>query len=381
MSRAAQSWPSATCQILTAKIQSHHDDDGTSYSAEFTYRYTVDGKTYNGDQLGFLDFSGSRSSAKRILDKFPKGSEQVCYYPPDEPENAILDRDNENIELWFIFLPFIFMLVGGGIMIAGIFDFFRSDSSISGSADSSNRTSSTQQTKVASPLESNGGELTPADLLDQEWSTPRKLKTASSRWVLLIFLGIFGLFWNGFIATFFFSGPSIWNDGFDFTTIFFTLFSIPFVLVGIGLMVGFGYLFLSLFNPKVEIALSSGAVPIGGEVDLAWEVEGKVERIKKLTIEIHGSQVVTYRRGTDTVTESTLFELIRVATVDDPMSIAFGSAAVQIPNDVVPTLEANNNKVIWSVNVKGDIPWSPDISESFPFRVTPDRSMIPVEKN
>ena len=384
-SRAAQSWESTPCKITSAKIETHHGDDGATYSAEFEYEYEVEGQKLTGDRYSFLSFSSSRSLAKSLIEKYPKGSQQVCYYNPEDHSDVVLSRDNDNIVVWFIFLPIIFIVVGIGIMLAGTGLFSRGGgNAISQSLNSSDAVSSSELSSgapswgadakvkdfVAKDRSGNKEYLFEADQSDVEWSPPRKLKTSDSRLGLLVFLGFFSLFWNGILTFFFYD---FIEDGIklEFASIFPLLFGIPFFLVGLGMLGFLGYLFLSLFNPKVEIAIGTGAVPIGQEVDIAWEVDGNSQRIRKLIIEIHGTQQVRYVRGTDTVTDEQIFELINVAEVDDPIQIAFGRATVQIPGDTMHTFEASNNQVVWSVNVRGEIPWAPDVSESFSFRVTP----------
>ncbi|MEL7496954.1 MAG: DUF3592 domain-containing protein [Planctomycetota bacterium] len=381
-SRAAQDWPAATCKITNARIESHQDDDGTSYSAEFEYDYTVDAVEYQGDRFSFANFSGSRGRAQSLLKKYPIGSQQTCHYNPADPTDVVLDRDNSNLQTWFVFLPVIFILIGGAIMLGGLFGLFKRGNSVSGSVDASEAT--LPAASIAAGIkasEAGWGIQTEADRLDEEWAAPRKLKTTSSRMVAFIGIGIAAIFWNGILSFMFFNAiGDLFKDGFEFGNILMGLFFVPFFLVGIAL-IGFTlYYFLSLFNPTVEVAITTGAVPIGGEVDLAWEIEGKSERIKKLTIEIHGVQSVRYVRGTDTVTETNIFELITVASLDDPKDIPFGSATITIPTDTMHTFEADNNKILWSVNVHGDIPWGPDVFESFSFRVTPNIGLIPDEK-
>ena len=39
--RASITWPLVTGKIITSQVQSHHDEDGTTYSADIEYSYTV----------------------------------------------------------------------------------------------------------------------------------------------------------------------------------------------------------------------------------------------------------------------------------------------------------------------------------------------------
>ena len=115
---SARLWPSAEATILTSKVVTHHDSEGSSYSAEFTYKYSVNGQPYENDQYGFIDWSGGRKSADKKQKQHPVGSKTDCYYDPQDPANSVLNREL-GWELLFGLIPLIFILVGGGIMYAG----------------------------------------------------------------------------------------------------------------------------------------------------------------------------------------------------------------------------------------------------------------------
>ena len=128
---------------------------------------------------------------------------------------------------------------------------------------------------------------------------------------------------------------------------------------------------MAVFNPKVEIALNTGAVSPGESVDVAWEVKGNARRFRSLKIEVRGRQTAIYQRGTDTLTENETFELIPIMESGQTDEMAFGSTVVTIPEGTMHTFDAKNNKIKWLVVVKGDIPWWPDVKETFEFRVKP----------
>jgi hypothetical protein len=220
-------------------------------------------------------------------------------------------------------------------------------------------------TRSAAKVDSEFSSQHPDDRLDQEFDGPLKLKPAVSKWVVLGIGLLFGLFWNGIVSFFVFH---VIEEGFP---IFLTLFMLPFVLVGLGITFFCIYVFLSLFNPKIEVALSNGAVPLGEEVDVAWEVLGNARKIRKLDIHIQGEEIATYRRGTDTHTDTNTFRMIPIVSTDQSDEIPFGTTTVRIPADTMHSLDAGNNQIKWSIQVKGDIPWWPDVNESLIFRVRP----------
>lgn len=210
------------------------------------------------------------------------------------------------------------------------------------------------------------GHLHPADAEDQAWSEPKKLTTAHSKITLFLFMLAFMLFWNG--ITFGIGGAIILKDGFSFLV---CLMVSPFVFFGFLFLLIVGYMLLGLFNPKFEVAMSTGAVPLGGDVDIAWELIGNSKRIRKLKIEIHGVQSATFRRGTNTVTDYVTFEVIPICSVENTSEIEFGSTTIRIPFDTMHSFNGFRNSVNWEIKLNGEIPWWPDVHETFPFRVKP----------
>lgn len=371
--QAAIDWPATECQINQAKLVEHPGEDSTSYSIDFRYTFSVDGRLYSGTRYSFVDGTGSRGMATAQQREFPAGSTGECFYNPVDPRECVLDRTNSNQSWVSVFVPVVFAVVGSAFFFVGLFGL-----GIKPGGGSIRKPAAPAGSKMKPvPLNVNltGGAANEysldADKLDAQWLPPRKLKPETTRLGMFIGLSIFSLFWNGILSVFFLVPDGPFQGG-GFMAVGFLLFMIPFLLVGAGTIFGVAYYFLAMFNPRVEIAMSTGAVPLGGQFDVAWEVEGKIERIKKLTIEVEAIQLATYQRGTDTTTDTEVFELLPVAEIDDPVAIAFGSEGVTIPANSIHTFDAPRNKIKWKIVVRGEIPWAPDIHEEFEFRVSPN---------
>ena len=376
----AKSWESTDCRIIKAEIESHRSDDGTSYGAKFTYTYKVDGVDYTCDENSLFEVNGSHKSAKRKLKKHPVGSTTTCFYDPEKPGDALLNRDL-TWGMLFGLLPLIFILVGGGILGSAIFGWgwdkdgkrARRRVMIGGKqpgpvAHDMRMGLTTASNMGVQSSRTDSNEELAADEQDRIWDVPQKLKPEVTRFVsLLITIGV-AIFWNGLVSIFVYA---VIYEMEGIQRIFIGLFLVPFVLVGIVLIVACIHTFLAMFNPVVEVGLSTGAVPIGGEVDVAWQTTGLSNRIRKLKISIVGTQKATYRRGTDSVTDTEIFEKIVVAEETNSQDIQFGSKTIRIPDDVMHTFEAYRNEICWTVEVHGEIPLWPDVTETFPFRVKP----------
>ncbi len=398
-----QTWPESPCKILTASMDESHSDDGTSYRADFTFEYEVEGVKFVGERDRAFKSFGSRKAAKNQLALLPVGTETVCHVNPEDPADAVLDA---SFPWWSIggFSVFgaVFALVGSSVAYVSLRSVRaskrrqaaqrsssagRSSLAVSGQAggyfhtdvidrehDPENRYRAGggvsepghEPTHLQGQL---GKRVYQADSDDREADVPQRLKSESSRWGTLLGAIFIALFWNGIVSALvcgvLSDGPGIfasWAIG---------LFLVPFVLIGLVLIAAVIHSFIALFNPTVSIALSSGAVSRGGTLDVAWEVSSGLRNIDRLTISVVGTEWAQYQRGTDTITDELTFEIVPVLSTDRPDEIKFGSGTIRIPVETMHTLDLDNNKIKWTVLVNGSIAWWPDVTNRFPFRVTP----------
>jgi len=381
---AAQSWPQTPCKIISSEVKVSRDSDSTTYRPEIKYSYIVAGKPYQSERISFLKFTGSssRRAADTTVKQYPAGAMANCFYNPNQPAESTLEREFTHW-IWLMLFPAIFILVGWGLL-RGVREGRRSPATKEDDPTNqfANRSSlkplvyheQTSGISEFSPIRySNSAGGSKADAIDREWDVPQKLKPATSRLGALLVIGFVAAFWNG--ITWFMTYQVIgngFNGGFrGVAGIFSLLFMAPFLLIGLLLIVAFFHQFMSLFNPVVEIALSTAAVPLGGEMDLAWEISKGTARLRRLKIFVTGTESATFRQGTDTRTDTQAFLQLSVLDTSDQTEMQFGSAVVVIPANTMHTFEAQNNRIDWQIEIKGEIAWWPDINEKFPFRVKP----------
>lgn len=364
-------WRPIPCEILRSEIKQDRDSDGNpTWSNDIAYRYTFQGKTYDGDAIDFAGSSGGKERTTNIKNQFPAGFETDCFVDPNAPENSVLLREAK-LSIFGMLFSILFATIGFAVSTFGYIALRNSKkpSAASGPAAITNRIvvdprmpSNQLQRDFDSPRVDHK-----SDVADRESNRPQRLKPDSSALIRLVGATFVCLFWNGIVSVFVYH---LFTDNFSY---FMALFLVPFVLIGIMLIGGVFYCLLSLFNPKTEIALSTGTVPLGGEVDLAWELKGRTASIRQLTIDVVGIESATYTRGTDTITDTEEFETISVINSDDAHEFAFGSCTLTLPENTMHTFEGDNNKITWKIRVCGDIPWWPDVKEEFAFRVSPSR--------
>ncbi|MEO8270817.1 MAG: DUF3592 domain-containing protein, partial [Aureliella sp.] len=286
---SAQSWLATPCTILNAQLKESEGDDSTTYRAEFTYEYQFAGARFVGNQDNLFKFSGSRKSANARRDALPVGMQTQCWVNPKHPEQALLDR---SIAWGPALAPFLFLIcfcgLGGGVAYYGLR--MRSQKSADRSAGDSSLLESAAMfsaepvasalpliNRYGSDLAASSAEITRAldqhssdahevaeDLMDKQAAVPQRLKPKQTRIARLLVMLFLAVFWNGIISTFVYAAIFDAPFGNRWGQIGLWLFLIPFVLVGLALIGGCLHSLLSLFNPSVSVALSTGAPPLGG---------------------------------------------------------------------------------------------------------------------
>ncbi len=355
---AARSWVETPCTVLSAQVKSHSDSDGTTYRVDISYRYEFNSKTFTSDRYGFMGGSSSgRSGKQAVVDKYRKAKNPICFVNPDDPEQAVLVR-GFRLTMLFGFIPLIFLAVGvGGIV---------------GTTRKSKRRIISKGAHAAKWLP----ETKTACLDDNIYAAagadsagPVILRAKSSRLAKLLFLIIFAAIWNGVVSVFvvnivrgFQQGRPQWGVA---------LFISIFVLVGLGVIIGVIHQLLALFNPKAKLTLSLARIPLGSTAHLTWEILGRVNRISELVITLQAREECRYRRGTKTYTDKNTFFTFQLAQTTNPAQMSYGEIGFAVPAETMHSFAADNNKIIWSLNVAGDIERWPDIKDEFDITITP----------
>ncbi|MGJ8651796.1 MAG: DUF3592 domain-containing protein [Opitutaceae bacterium] len=337
-------WLETSCVIKSSVVESHNSSDGTTYSVEISFSYTIDGQNYTSDTYNFDSSSSSgRKGKAKIVAQFPKGSDQTCWVDPNDYHSAVLSRKIPFIV--YIVIPFssVFIIIGLAALL-GTFGFLPE-----------------KMTKVFGNARHKP--------VTTEASGAQLLKPESSGIGKVVFLTIFACFWNGIISIFLVqvvkshtSGDPEW---------FLTLFMIPFVCVGIFLILAIFHAVLALANPKIQLSVSESSPALGDSIELNWEADKPLHKVQEFRIRLIGEEAATYRRGTDTKTDKSIFYAETVVDLEDPRTQQRGTATLSIPLDSMHSFDSGNNKINWSLTVAGEIPRFPDIDDAYPITVRP----------
>lgn len=339
----SQEWPQVSCVIDSSEVKSHHDSDGTTYSVDIRFSYSARGSSYQSDSYNFASGSSSGRSAKAaIVARYPVGSQHDCWVNPEDPSQAVLCRDIPRSVYFVIPFSSVFMIIGICVMIGTL-----------GWLPNKWRLKFNSRHQRVS-TEATGTQL---------------LQSSSSGIGKVIGITFAACFWNGIISVFLIqlidshrSGHPDW---------FLTLFLIPFVLVGIALILAIFHSLLALANPKLELRLSEASPALGDRIQLEWSATKPLKKVRHLKISLRGEEAATYRHGTNSVTDHSTFHHDIVLELEQPASQQRGTLELSIPIDSMHSFDCANNKISWELCVDGEIPRFPDIKDRYPITVRP----------
>ncbi len=350
----ARDWQSIPCRVLRSEVRSHDSDDSTTYSVHILYEYNVNGKTYRTDRYSFMGGSSSGYKRKRlIVDRYPAGSNASCWVDPAQPTEAVLFRGFSPM-MWFGLIPAVFLLVGVG----GIVGVMRRKNRVQ------DHVQQPDWLRDMSSIQYASGNLYAANLGTGDG--PVELKPKCSRRGKLTGILIFAVIWNAVVAfmvmTRLPNGPA---------TPVPLIILVIFAGVGIACIVGVIYQFLALFNPRARLRLSAAQVSLGERLMVDWEISGHVNRLVCFTLTLTGKETAQYRRGTRTYTDRRTFHKAELVEITDPLAMQKGRTELTVPANSMHSFHGDNNHVVWSITLHGDIPRWPDMKETFEILVTP----------
>lgn len=346
----AGGWVETPCRIVHSEVDSQTDSEGgTSYRVDIRYTYTFEGVSHESDRYDFaVGYTSGIDAKNAAVRANPVGSERLCYVDPAEPSEAVMDRTFGGY-LWWGAMGLPFSLMGMAFIVLALRARRRARGPRADRAGNPNATAA----KVPEVTRAGG-------FLELRSQNPPLQK-------LLVLLAV-ALFWNGIVSVFVVQVVSTDSGIFRWGL---AVFLIPFVIVGLGLLAGVGHAALALRNPRALVTLRRAEVRPGDPVEFAWEFAGRIDRIERLTIDLVGTEKATYRRGTNTRTDECRFHedrRIERTTGDD---LSFGTGSIEVPAGSMPTFESPNNGVVWSLELKAEIPRWPDVKLEFPIPVLP----------
>jgi hypothetical protein len=423
----AQSWNPTPCTVISSEV----GGDGDTHSIEIVYSYTIGGRQYQSGRYDFVNASTSAYEGKaEVVRQNPPGKNATCYVNPANPSDAVFSRGFSS-DMWFGLFGLPFLLAGAGGFYVAARDALKArrgarelkakpastwptfettryrNPSPTALNESDSQASSFQwdlpqpnslQPDSSQPSSFQDSLVQPAHVQEQTfieapaqpadaWPVapvvPSTAVGASERVVLkpvvtpgcnLTGWAVLAVVWNGIVAAT--GGWSFKKFDYDnFAWVPVVLMS-PFQLIGILLVVCAGYYLLAMFNPRPVLTLSPGKLRLGEPFDLEWEFSGSTRAVNRFRLYVEGREEATYRRGTTTTTDRSVFATIKIA---ERPSAEKGRARITMPADTMHSFKSENNKIVWAIHVEGEIRLWPDVKEGFEVEVLPGRIKKPGE--
>lgn len=347
---AAYGWTPTPCTIYSSKIEPVTDkekskDKGAAaivgYRPEIKYSYRVAGRLHRSERIWFIRPSAdTQEDARQVVGRYPKDSQQQCYVDPKDEDFAVLERGFRP-QLLIALIPLLIAVIGMTGMVSRVM----------------RRVSRPDPRFAPMHRYAEGVTLT---------------HRSRSGLVALMVVLIFAIAWNGVISFLLREVIKNWREGIPGCYGWFlTIFAIPFVVVGVILLVMPVYFFAKLFNPRPTLRLSKAQVAGGESADLTWRFWGRYDRLHRLRISLEGREEATYQSGDETATAREVFVTIPLVDTTRPQEIRWGKVRVEVPVNAVPTFSAPHNRIAWAIHVCGEIRHWPDVDEEFEFNVLP----------
>jgi len=197
---------------------------------------------------------------------------------------------------------------------------------------------------------------------------PLELKAGSSPVGRFIGVILVCAFWNGIVGVFVSGMIAGWTRGHP--DYFLTVFLVPFLLVGLFLLWLSIHTFLAIFNPRPVLQINSSCVPLGGEFNVRWRLNGNANKLTSFRVTLEGREEATYTRGTNTYTDRTVFH--SQVFIEASTQFGFGGEGrVRVPKESMCSFHSSSNKVVWALKAHGEIPRWPDVEEEYQIEVLP----------
>ena len=343
----ARSWPETPCTVLHSAVRSHPGDDSTTYSVEVLYSYRIGGHEFKSSRYTFFGGSSSGVTAKEAaVARYPEGAQAVCYVNPDDPTDAVLVHGLPG-DAWIGLIPLVFVAVGAG--------------GIAFSLAGYRRLAAASRAVAPGAVPVSAAPTTPAGAVTLE---PKSGPVGK-----LVGITFAALFWNGIVGVFAWKVIETYRQGAADGCL--TVFLIPFVLIGLVLLVSVPYQFLALFNPRPRLTLSTGAPRLGEAATLEWGFHGAAGRIRRLRITVEGREEATVTSGKSTSTVKETFATLPLVDTIEPHQIAAGTIPLIVPADTMHSFAADYHQVVWTLKLAGEIRRWPDVAEEIPLEVRP----------
>ena len=363
-----------TCRIEDKRVGQIESEDGTLYRPELKIEYQVDGQPYHSAWIYDVRnaYSTGREEKAATLERFIKGKEYVCWYDPADPYVVVLVR-GYHWWIWLVFaVPLSFIVIGGGGVLYSVLHWGKSAERRAAMARRAQRRDlfkGNGRFRRRFPNIPEDSDITNSPGTKLRFRLPIR---SSPGWALFGVL-VACLFWNGIVSVFALGALRAHLDGQPDWLL--TLFLIPFVLGGIGLIaLLIRQLLLATGIGPTLVEISDHPLHPLDQCRLFVSQSGRL-RVNSLAVLLVCEEATTYRQGTDTRTETREVyrrEIFRREGFEVRHGLPFETECeLAVPAGAMHSFKADHNEVNWKLVVKGDAAGWPGYERTFPLVIHP----------
>jgi hypothetical protein len=127
------------------------------------------------------------------------------------------------------------------------------------------------------------------------------------------------------------------------------------------------------FDPYPEVRISPGAAPLGASFDVEWNFRRAKRRLQKIAMALEGrEEVLAEDKVGKQGRPQRLTAPFYVEELEMPARLDQGQVHVQLPEGLMPTLDAEKTRIVWLVRFETQIKWGPRTKYDFTVRVLPE---------
>ena len=370
---------SAVCTVMETRIEEQNEESATLYRPEIRIKFaagegTVVIWTYNADTLTQSGgFSTNRKIAENVVSRFEAGKTYMCWYHPDEPEKAVLERETSAWGWYFLAIPICLTLFGA----CGIWWSLRLFS-----VSEERRAASSEKSKT-SPFAMIGGTsptlfptVPDSRIINESPGTELafRLPTTSLSSIRLIVLTIFTIFWNVISWTIL-----VWSlyhsSGAGHELFYSTMFGL--VFCGFGLLLSIWILrdLLTAFGIGPTLFEISDHPIYPGRKYRILVIQTGMLRFRTLSIALVCEEIARFRQGTDTITsrkevysQPLFFREDFEITQNEPLRQEF---FMRLPHGAMHSTALEHNEIAWKIVLQADLLNWPELRCECPIIVLP----------
>lgn len=361
------------CKVVEKRVIDVPSEKGMLFQPVVKIDYEIQGVTYSPYTYDIHHtMLSTRDEAQAAIDRFTERQTYPCWYDPAKPSDAVLVRGHQ----WWIWpallIPASFVVIGIGGLVFTILHWGKSlehRAAVVRSVPTPELFDLPAAVNPKYPYTPDCSEITSSPGTRLAYRLPL---AQSPGWTLLGLL-VACLAWNGAVSVFvvmvirsYLAGISDWPM---------MLFIVPFLVVGIALVIVFARLLRHTagIGPTL-VEISDHPLLPGHGYHLFLSQSGNL-KLKSISVSLICEEEAVFRHGTNARSESR--EVFRQSLYSGTSSIIRPDEPLEaecdlpIPAEAMHSFRANHNQVQWKLIVHGKILGWQGFQRSFPVVVRP----------